>query len=89
MPLYIEQSGDLDRCYRCLTHSHLKDRATQLLIKCKSGALLDHFGPIWTLLYHFRQNLILAQIHFGQEAFCVQTRPCLFFPLIDDHMCPS
>ena len=21
MPLYIEQSGDLDRCYQCLTHN--------------------------------------------------------------------
>ena len=40
MPLYIAQSGDLDRCHGCLTHSHLKDRATQLLIKYKSGALV-------------------------------------------------
>ena len=42
MPLYIAQSGDLDRCYRCLTDSltTLKDRATQLLIKYKSGALV-------------------------------------------------
>ena len=45
MPLYIEQSGDLDRCYRCLTHSltTLKDRATQLLIKYKSGALATQY----------------------------------------------
>ena len=42
MPLYIAQSGDLDRCYRCLTHllTTLKDRATQLLKKYKSGALV-------------------------------------------------
>ena len=42
MPLYIEQSGDLERCQRCLTHSQttLKDSATQLLIKYKSGALV-------------------------------------------------
>ena len=41
MPLYIAQSGNLDRCYRCLTDGQtLKDRATQLLIKYKSGALL-------------------------------------------------
>ena len=41
MPLYIAQSGDLDRCYRCLTDSlTLKDRATQLLVKYKSGALV-------------------------------------------------
>ena len=46
MPLYIAKSEDLDRCYRCLTDSlthsltTLKDRATQLLIKYKSGALV-------------------------------------------------
>ena len=42
MPLYIAQSGDLDRCYRCLTdrQTTLKDRATQLLIKYKSEALV-------------------------------------------------
>ena len=43
MPLYIAQSGDLDRCHRCLTvgrtHSQtLKDSATQLLIKYKNEA---------------------------------------------------
>ena len=45
MPLYIAKSGDLDRCYRCLTHSltTLKDSATQLLIKYKSGALVTQF----------------------------------------------
>ena len=41
MPLYIAQSGDLDRCYRCLNDRQtLKDRATRLLIKYKSGALV-------------------------------------------------
>ena len=46
MPLYIAQSEDLDRCYRCLTNSlthsltTLIDSATQLLIKYKSGALV-------------------------------------------------
>ena len=39
MPLYIAQSGDLDRCYRCLTDwltdSQMKDRATQLLISIR------------------------------------------------------
>ena len=41
MPLYIAKNGDLDRCYRCLTHSQtLKDSATQLLTKYKSGALV-------------------------------------------------
>ena len=53
MPLYIAQSGDLDRCYRCLTdsltHSQMKDRATQLLIKYKSGALVTQF-PIPNIL---------------------------------------
>ena len=43
MPLYIAQRGYLVRCYRCLTHSQtLKDSATQLLIKYKSGALVTH-----------------------------------------------
>ena len=45
MHLYIAQSGDLDRCHRCLTDGRthsltLKDSATQLLIKYKSGALV-------------------------------------------------
>ena len=41
MPLYIAQSGDLDRCNECLTDGQtLKDSATQLLIKYKSGALV-------------------------------------------------
>ena len=45
MPLYIAKSGDLDRCYRCLTDSltTLNDRATQLLIKYKSGALVTQY----------------------------------------------
>ena len=47
MPLYIEQSGDVDRCYRCLTDSQtLKDRATQLFTKYKSGALVTQFFAI-------------------------------------------
>ena len=47
MPLYIAQSGDLEECHACLTHSlstesltTLKDSATQRLIKYKSGALV-------------------------------------------------
>ena len=49
MPLYIAQSGDLDMCYRCLTDSltTLKDRATQLLKKYKSGALVTQFNSFW------------------------------------------
>ena len=45
MPLYIAKSWDLDRCYRCLTdwQTTLKDRATQLLIKYKSGALVTQY----------------------------------------------
>ena len=40
MPLYIAQSGDLDRCHGCPTDGlTVKDGATQLLIKYKSGAL--------------------------------------------------
>ena len=48
MPLYIAQSGDLDRCYRCLTDwlTTLKDRATQLLKKYKSGALVTQLSEM-------------------------------------------
>ena len=51
MPLYIAKSGDLDRCHRCLTDSlthsltTLKDRATQLLKKYKSGVLVTQILP--------------------------------------------
>ena len=48
MPLYIAKSGDLDRCYRCLTDSQSKDRATQLLTKYKSGALVTQKVEIWS-----------------------------------------
>ena len=46
MPLYIAQSGDLEGCHACLTHwlTTLKDRATQLLIKFKTGALVTQYG---------------------------------------------
>ena len=43
MPLYIAKSGDLDLVSPMpdrLTDSQLKDSATQLLIKYKSGALV-------------------------------------------------
>ena len=45
MLLYIAQSGDLEGCHACLTDGRtdgqtLKDRATQLLKKYKSGALV-------------------------------------------------
>ena len=50
MPLYIAQSGDLHRCHGCFTDSltdwqTLKDRATQLLKKYKSGALVTQILP--------------------------------------------
>ena len=47
MPLYIAQSGDLDRCNGCLTDGQtLKDSATQLLIKYKSGALVTQLRRV-------------------------------------------
>ena len=55
MPLYIAKSGDLEGCHACLTHwltdwlTTLKDSATQLLIKFKSGALV-------TQLHHHRYH---------------------------------
>ena len=62
MPLYIAQSGDLVRCYRCLTDRQtLKDRATQLLIKYKSGALvtqcLEHLDLLETFFLLFDMGL--------------------------------
>ena len=52
MPLYTAQGGDLDRCYRCLTDGQtLKDRATQLHIKYKSGALVTQFRVLCTKKY--------------------------------------
>ena len=45
MPLYIAQSGDLDSCYLPDRLTTLKDRATQLLIKYKSGALVTQYSP--------------------------------------------
>ena len=63
MPLYIAQSGDLDRCYRCLTDSlTTKDRATQLLIKYKSGALVTQF-MLW------RETILLTS---SEETFFIQ-----------------
>ena len=43
MPLYIAQNGDLDTDALRTDGLTLKDRATQLLIKYKSGALLTQF----------------------------------------------
>ena len=42
MPLYIAQSGYLDRCHACLT-DRLTHSLTQLLIKYKSGALVTQW----------------------------------------------
>ena len=46
MPLYIAKSGDLEGCHACLTDrlTTLKDRATQLLRKYKSGALVTQLN---------------------------------------------
>ena len=48
MPLYIAKSGDLDRCYGLTT---LKDRATQLRIKYKSGALVTQYKQKVVLVF--------------------------------------
>ena len=43
MPLFIAQRGDLERCHGTdalrMDRLTLKDRSTQLLINCESGAL--------------------------------------------------
>ena len=65
MPLYIAQSGDLEGCNACLTDGQtLKDRATQLFIKYKSGALVTQFlqlGIIKLNLSYDQTNLICHQ----------------------------
>ena len=59
MPLYIAQRGDLGRCYRCLTDGQtLKDRATQLLIKYKTGALVTQ------LYVHYRMDFVMHLMHY-------------------------
>ena len=63
MPLYIAQSGDLEGCHACLTDSlTLKDSATQLFIKYKSGALVTQKV---TLFRHFTSpsSLIACRSH--------------------------
>ena len=62
MPLYIEQSGDLGRCYRCLTDSQtLKDRDTQLsIIKYKSRALVTQKYLRSLFSYSFHSFLLLS-----------------------------
>ena len=73
MPLYIAKSGDLYWCYRCLpdslTHSltTLKDRATQLLIKYKSGALVTQFREIYE--YELEMPLVGVNLLFLRK-FC-------------------
>ena len=67
MPLYIAKSGDLEGCHACLTDrlTTLKDRATQLLIKYKSGALVtkfqDHFRNVVTLPYETKRAPIILR----------------------------
>ena len=52
MPLYIAKSGDLEGCHACLTDrlTTLKDRATQLLIRYKSGALVTQSKELSAIL---------------------------------------
>ena len=67
MPLYIKQSGDLVRCRGCQTDRQtLKDRATELLIKYKSGALVTQFKS-----FHVRVPLESEQFWRIMSAWCV------------------
>ena len=63
MPLYIAKSGDLEGCHACLTDSQRKDRATQLLIKYKSGALVTQTYVLKQGNYSLRRppKLIIPQ----------------------------
>ena len=71
MPLYIAKSGDLDRCYRCLTDwltdSQRKDRATQLLKKYKSGALVTQLN------FHFLIAAIATVRNYPESYTTLQT----------------
>ena len=73
MPLYIAQSGDLEGCHACLTHwltvhwlTTLRDRATQLLIKFKTGALVTQFDIDFHLFLWFflRQNVTSSEAQY-------------------------
>ena len=60
MPLYIAQSGDLEGCHACLTDSltSLKDSATQLLTKYKSGALVTQYWSKHAEKYRAKKEIL-------------------------------
>ena len=93
MPLYIAQSGDLDRCYRCLTdsltHSQRKDSATQLLINCKSGALVTQYRAtqLVSSIKHKLSHAIVCDWA-GDCQQCSKIIPC-FSPLRNSRTGPS
>ena len=83
MPLYIAKSGDLEGCHACLTDrlTTLKDRATQLLIKYKSGALVtqyycppDQIG-LERIIIHPRLILHVTKILFDSSQLWLQVHP--------------
>ena len=76
MPLYIAKSGDLDRGYRCLTDSlthsltTLTDRATQLLIKYKSGALVTQYNSSYQVhSYEMELETTIDKLNKATEEF--------------------
>ena len=102
MPLYIAKSGDLDRCYRCLTDSlthsltTLKDRATQILIKYKSGALmiqlyilgpLYYIGVVWQIItvHHESWVITLEKTSIEKKMFSFGHCPNEGGPQCDSH----
>ena len=83
MPLYIAQRGDLGRCYRCLTDGQtLKDRATQLLIKYKSGTLVTQkkLQNITFGILRPRENVLSSFHNLGNHQF---SRPLSFCPFLE------
>ena len=44
MLLYIAQSGDLDRCYRCLTHKQTTEYSATQLVKSIMFKVTQHTG---------------------------------------------
>ena len=66
MPLYIAKSRDLEGCHACLTDSQRKDRATQLLTKYKSGALVTQ-NQLFGRFSHCNYNVIV-KLQMGSNA---------------------
>ena len=70
MPLYIAKSGDLEGCNACLTDGQtLKDSATQLLTKYKSGALVTQYDPRQNSVHQVADDYLFSSDAFSMFRF--------------------